>query len=78
MSITSITTQTQPRELNAEQITQVQEAVQKLINDPAALALARLQLIMNIAETDDKFRAQFHVRILELLDLARSTGHEVF
>ena len=61
-----------------EEISQVQAALEKLVNDPEALMLARLQLILNIAETDIKIRAQLHVRIQELVDLAHSSGHEVF
>ena len=78
MSITSITTETKPVEATPEQIAQVQAALQALVNDPEALALARLQLILRISEQDEKFRAQLHVRIQELLDLARGAGHEVF
>jgi hypothetical protein len=33
---------------------------------------------MSIAKTDEKFRAQLHVRIQELVDLAHSQAHEVF
>ncbi len=78
MSITSVTTQTQPLEATPEQIRAVQEALEKLVNDPQAMRLARLQLILKIAETDPVVHEHFNEQIRSTLDLARSRNHEVF
>ena len=78
MSITTITTETRPVEATPEQIAAVQQALEKLVNDPQAMMLARLQLILKIAQTDDQIKQHFTQQILSTLDLARSRNHEVF
>lgn len=78
MSITSISTETKAVEATPEQVAQVQAALEALVNNPEALALARLQRILAIAQTDSHMRDQLHGHVRALTDLAHSRGHEVF
>jgi len=78
MSITSVTTESPPLEATPEQIRAVQQALEKLVNDPQAMRLARLQLILKIAETDLVVHEHFNEQIRSTLDLASSRNHEVF
>ena len=59
------------------QIAQVQAALEKLVNDPDAMMLARLQHILNLSDQDALVRQHLHDAITRLNQQARELGHRV-
>ena len=59
------------------QIAQVQAALEKLVNDPDAMMLARLQHILNLSDQDPLVRQHLHDAITGLNQQARELGHRV-
>jgi uncharacterized protein (UPF0147 family) len=81
MSITSITsavrTLSQSPQDRKKQLAQVQAALEKLVNDPDAMMLARLQHILNLSDQDPRVRKLLHEAITVLNQQARELGHRV-
>jgi tripartite-type tricarboxylate transporter receptor subunit TctC len=59
------------------QIAQVQAALERLVNDPDAVMLARLQHILNVSEQDAVVRQHLHDAITQLNRQVRELGHRV-
>jgi uncharacterized protein (UPF0147 family) len=81
MSITSITsavrTLSQSPQDRKKQIAQITAALEKLVNDPDAMMLARLQHILNLSDQDPQVRKLLHEAITVLNHEARELGHRV-
>jgi tripartite-type tricarboxylate transporter receptor subunit TctC len=60
-----------------KQLAQVQAALEKLVNDPDAMMLARLQHILNVSEQDPQVRQCLHDSIKQLNQQVRELGHQV-
>jgi uncharacterized protein (UPF0147 family) len=81
MSITSITsavrTLSQSPQDRKKQIAQITAALERLVNDPDAMMLARLQHILNLSDQDPGVRKLLHEAITQLNQQARELGHRV-
>jgi len=60
-----------------KQLAQVQAALEKLVNDPDAMMLARLQHILNVSDQDPRVRKCLHDSITQLNQQVRELGHQV-
>lgn len=73
MSISS----TRPVEPKPELVDQVQRTIEEILKNPEALALARLQHIVMLAQKHQQVRECLNQHIVEVAEYARSLGHEV-
>jgi len=60
-----------------KQLAQVQAALERLVNDPDAMMLARLQHILNVSEQDPHVRKLLHEAITHMNQQVRELGHRV-
>ena len=73
MSISS----TKPIEPRPELVREVEQTIQEILKNPQALALARLQLVVSLAQRDPQVRNVLDDHVRQILAFAASLGHEV-
>ena len=74
--MSTISTAQRTLEATPEQIQAMQQALEAIVNNPQALALARLRMILETASEDPAIQQRFEQAMLELSQAMAARGHE--